>query len=134
MGIGIRGQQKTMRGISEVFTFSSQRLIYRIFEVDGKKLFPDIASNIAWPWSAFSDDLQRMASRRSLLHPPTCGTLPVEERKLAAQSAVSSPNVKLLESMIEHIVIKTLTKLQKNLPVIIKIYVKKPVRPEKAGI
>jgi hypothetical protein len=53
-----------------------------------------------------------------------------EGRKLAAGSAVSGPNVKRLEWMIEHIVIKTLTKLQKNLPVVVKISLIKPVRPE----
>jgi hypothetical protein len=36
--------------------------------------------------------------------------------KLAAVSAVSGPNVKLLEWMIEHIIIQTLTKLQKKSP------------------
>jgi hypothetical protein len=36
--------------------------------------------------------------------------------KLAAGRAVSSPNVKLLEWMIEHIAIKTLPKLQKKSP------------------
>jgi hypothetical protein len=49
-------------------------------------------------------------------------------------SAVSGPNAKLIERMIEHIVIKALTKLQKDLPVIVKIYLKKPVRPEKSDI
>jgi hypothetical protein len=54
--------------------------------------------------------------------------------KLAAGSAVSGPNVKPLEWMIEHIMVKTLTKLQKKLPVIVKIYLKKPVRPKKSDI
>jgi hypothetical protein len=54
--------------------------------------------------------------------------------KLPAGSAVSSPNVKLPEWMIERIVIKTLTKLHKNLRVIVKINLTKPVRPEKSDI
>jgi hypothetical protein len=60
-------------------------------------------------------------------------TIP-EGCKLGAGSSVSDPNVKLLEWMLEHIVIKTLTKLQKNLLGIIKIRLKKPARREKSDI
>jgi hypothetical protein len=56
---------------------------------------------------------------------------PPTEERLAARAAVSGSNIKRLKWMREYIVIKTLTKLQKNLPVIIKIYFKKQRRPEK---